>query len=76
MSIFEEYGAFNLKGNGYSFRDGNSEHSFAPPSEKGCTVKGKNLLPMGANTFLLQYTLFRRSKLEVTKLSLVQNGGK
>ena len=29
---------------------------FSLPSEKGCTLKGKNLLPRGANSFLLEYT--------------------
>ena len=28
------------------------------PSENGSTLKGKNLLPRGANSFLLEYTLF------------------
>ena len=27
---------------------------FCIPSEKGSTLKGKNLLPMGANSFLLE----------------------
>ena len=27
---------------------------FFSPSEKGSTLKGKNLLPMGANSFLLE----------------------
>ena len=29
-------------------------------SEKRSTLKGKNLLPLGANSFLLEKTLFRR----------------
>ena len=28
--------------------------SFCLPSEKGSTIKGKNLLPMGADSFLLE----------------------
>ena len=30
------------------------------PSEKGSTLKGKNLLPVGANSFLLEKILLRR----------------
>ena len=30
------------------------------PSEKGPTLKGKNLLPSGANSFLLKQTLFQK----------------
>ena len=29
-------------------------------SEKGFTLKGKNLLPLGANSFLLKYTPFQK----------------
>ena len=28
--------------------------AFQAPSEKGSTLKGKNLLPLGANSFLLE----------------------
>ena len=34
--------------------------SHKAPSEKRCTLKGKNLLPMGANSFLLGYTSFQK----------------
>ena len=30
------------------------------PPEKGSTLKGKNLLPLGANSFLLEWTLFQK----------------
>ena len=30
------------------------------PSEKGSSLKGKNLLPMGANSFLLEWSHFGR----------------
>ena len=30
------------------------------PSEKGYTLKGKNLLPRGANSFLLEYIPFQK----------------
>ena len=30
------------------------------PCEKGSTLKGNNLLPRGANSFLLELTFFRR----------------
>ena len=56
---------------------------FLLPSKKGSTLKGKNLLPAGANSFLLVYTLFWKdpdeqgSKEEIKKVvSLVQNGRK
>ena len=56
---------------------------FYLPSEKGSTLKGKNLLPLGANSFLLEQTPFQKgygkqeSKLEVIKVvSLVKNGRK
>ena len=32
------------------------------PSKTGCTLKGKNLLSRGANSFLLEYIIFRREK--------------
>ena len=31
-----------------------------PPSEKGSTLKGKNLFPRGANSFLLEQTPFQK----------------
>ena len=52
---------------------------FCLPSEKGSTLTGKNLLPMGANSFLLEWTPFQKgfgvqeSKPKVTKVvSLVE----
>ena len=54
---------------------------FLSPSGKGSTLKGKNFLPVGANSFLLESTPFQKgnsaeeSKLEVMKVfPLVQNG--
>ena len=35
-------------------------HSCNIPSEKGSTLKGKKLLPMGAASFLLEQTLFQK----------------
>ena len=32
---------------------------FSLPSEKGSNLKGKNLLPLGANSFLSKETLFQ-----------------
>ena len=33
---------------------------FSPPSEKGSALKGKNLLPKGANSFFLEQTPFQK----------------
>ena len=33
---------------------------FYHPSENGSTIKGKNLLLLGANSFLLELTLFQK----------------
>ena len=41
-----------IKGNGYTFREDNSVKMFCLSSEKGSTLKEKNLLPRGANSFL------------------------
>ena len=47
---------------------------FCLPSEKGSTLKGKNLLPVGANSFLLELIPFQKGfnllehKEEVTKV--------
>ena len=56
---------------------------FCAPSEKRSTLKGKNLLPRGANSFLLGYAPFQKGvgvperKQEITKVvSLLKNGGK
>ena len=67
---------FGFNGNQYIFKGGNStpctamcpcKHSrwlfqncFWLPSEKGSTLKGNNLLPVGANCFLLETTPFKR----------------
>ena len=45
---------------GNSFKGGNSSDIILPPSEKECTIKGKNLLLLGANSFLLEYTSFQK----------------
>ena len=42
-----------FKGNGYTLKGDNSVIDFAC-FEKGSALKGKNLLPMGANSFLLE----------------------
>ena len=42
-----------IKETGYTFGGGNLSKKNLPPSEKGSTLKGKNLLPTGANSFLL-----------------------
>ena len=53
---------------------------FLLPTDKRSTLKGKNLLPLGANSFLLEWTLFQKGlgeqecKQEVTKVvSLVKH---
>ena len=38
-------------------------------SEKGSTLKGKNLLPVGANSSLLEWTFSKGSKTILTELS-------
>ena len=49
------------------FSIGLPEHQV--PSEKGSTLKGKNLLPQGANSFLLEKTSFRKGgKTNLTEL--------
>ena len=44
----------NSQGDGYIFKGGNSIKTSLLPSENGSTPKGKNLLPLGANSFLLE----------------------
>ena len=68
--------------NGYSFKGSNYQYAYIP-SKKGSTLKGRNLHPVGANSFLLGETLFQKGfdvqelKQEVTKIvSLVANVGK
>ena len=43
-----------FKGIGYTFRGSNSGRNVCLPCEKGSTIKGKNLLPLGSNSFLLK----------------------
>ena len=43
-----------IKGNGYTFKGGNSNKIILLPSEKLSTLIEKNLLPGGANSFLLE----------------------
>ena len=45
-------------GGGRCWGGGISVKLFYLPSEKGSAVKGKNLLPLGANSFLLEQTIF------------------
>ena len=54
---------------------------FYLPSEMGSTLKGKNLLPLGANSFLVEESPFQKgfvvqtNKQEVSKIvSLVKKG--
>ena len=62
-----------LKGNEYTFWGDTSVKLFC--SGKGSILKGKNLLPLGANSFVLEYIPFQKglcvqeSKQEVQKLS-------
>ena len=46
--------------NWYSFMDGNTVRADCAPFEKGCTVKGKSLVPVGANSFFKSRPLFWR----------------
>ena len=43
-----------------SFKGDNSIKIVLLPSIKGSTLKGKNLLPRGANSFLLEETPFQK----------------
>ena len=43
----------------YTFEGVNLKVFFFP-SEKVCTLKGQNLLPLRANSFLLELTLFHK----------------
>ena len=45
-----------IKGDAYIVRVGNSVKLILLPSEKESSLKGKNLLPVGANSFLLEKT--------------------
>ena len=70
-----------IKVNGYTYTGGNSVKTFCLPSEKGSTQKGKNLLPLGANSFLLELTPIRNgvdvqeSKQEVTEIAYLAKNG-
>ena len=46
--------SIQVKENGYALKGYNLTIIFFLPSEKRSTLKGKNLLPMGANSFLLE----------------------
>ena len=48
---------FSFKGNEYTLK----ADSVFLPSEKGSALKGKNLLPWGANSFLLENYPFQKS---------------
>ena len=37
------------------------------PTEKGSSLKGKNLLPLGTNSFLFEKTLFQRGGKSILK---------
>ena len=52
ISLLLQY--LEFKGNGYPFRGGNSVQLFLFPFWKWSTIKGKNLLQTGANSFLLE----------------------
>ena len=43
-----------FKGSSYTLRGGKSVILFCFPSEEGSILKGKNLLPLGGNSFLLE----------------------
>ena len=45
-----------LDGNGHAFKGGNSVKMVCLRSEKGFIIEGKNLLPNGKNSFLLEKT--------------------
>ena len=46
----------NLKGSSYTFKGDNSIKTLLPQYWKGSSLKGNNLLPLGANHFLLKKT--------------------
>ena len=65
-----------------NFRGGYSIKTICLSSEKGSTQKGKNLLPLGANFFLFEQTIFQKGfgvqegKQEVSNIiSIVENDG-
>ena len=71
-----------FKGNVSLLKGDNYHNCFLPPSEKGSTLKGKNLLPLEANSLLFEKTPFQKgtgameTKQEVTTVvSLVNCGG-
>ena len=77
MSVKADIKLILLNGTGYNFRGSNSVKLFHLLSEKGSTLRGKNSLPLGANSFLLKQTPFWNrvdelgSQQEVTKFNLV-----
>ena len=52
-------GALRVQGNGYTFKR-TKVLKFLTCFKKGVYSKEKNLLPLGANSFLLELTPFRR----------------
>ena len=54
FSSFDSKFHLPLKGNGYTLRGGNSFKIVLLPSEMVSTLKGKNLLPLGAKSFFLE----------------------
>ena len=55
---------------------GNSYSPFCLPSEKRSTLKGKNLLHLGANSHLFRVDfLYRNANKKSPKLRPVKNGG-
>ena len=49
-----------VMGSWNTFWGGNSGKIVLSSTKKGSTLKGKNLLPMGANSFLLEWTPFQK----------------
>ena len=47
-----------LRGMGTLLGEGNCQNGVYLPSEKEYTLNGKNLPPLGANSFLLEYSPF------------------
>ena len=54
LSLLIPHFCFEVMRNWYIFKGDNSLKFVLLPSEKGSTLKGKNLLPRGANSFLLE----------------------
>ena len=54
-------------GNECTVRGATLSKSFCFPSEKGSTLKGKNLLPLGANSLLLEEIPLQKEGLGVQR---------